>query len=132
MKPELCQSAHNFSSCQGVIRTKLNRSRWLQVRWKFLTVVSRSFWQVPLPTAIIVTVFLAGTRRGCSARKLCGCCRMPSEKRQQLIDTALALFQKHGYHATGIDTILEEAGFRLRKSRPFFLGSVMLIIAEKK
>jgi hypothetical protein len=28
--------------------------------------------------------------------------------------------------------ILEQAGFELRKGRPFFLGSVMLVIAEKK
>ena len=28
--------------------------------------------------------------------------------------------------------ILEQAGFELRKSKAFFLGSVMLVIAEKK
>jgi AcrR family transcriptional regulator len=33
-----------------------------------------------------------------------------SEKRDQLVDTALALFNRDGYHATGIDTILAEAG----------------------
>jgi AcrR family transcriptional regulator len=31
-------------------------------------------------------------------------------KRDQLIDTALRLFAEHGYRATGIDTILKEAG----------------------
>ena len=35
---------------------------------------------------------------------------MNSTKRDQLIDTALRLFAKNGYHATGIDTILAEAG----------------------
>ena len=34
---------------------------------------------------------------------------MSSTKRDQLIDTALRLFAKNGYHATGIDTILAEA-----------------------
>jgi AcrR family transcriptional regulator len=31
-------------------------------------------------------------------------------KRDQLIDTALRLFARHGYRATGIDTIIAEAG----------------------
>ncbi len=31
-------------------------------------------------------------------------------RRDQLIDTALALFAREGYHATGIDRILSEAG----------------------
>ena len=34
----------------------------------------------------------------------------PSSKRAQLVDTALALFNEGGYHATGIDRILAEAG----------------------
>jgi AcrR family transcriptional regulator len=34
----------------------------------------------------------------------------PGSKRDQLIDTALKLFARHGYRATGIDTILKEAG----------------------
>ncbi len=35
---------------------------------------------------------------------------MPSQRREQLVQTAVQLFQKHGYHATGIDRILAEAG----------------------
>ncbi len=33
-----------------------------------------------------------------------------SAKREQLVDTALRLFYRDGYHATGIDKIIQEAG----------------------
>ncbi|MFR9718880.1 TetR/AcrR family transcriptional regulator [Aeromonas diversa] len=33
-----------------------------------------------------------------------------SDKRQQLLDTAYRLFNRHGFHATGIDLIWREAG----------------------
>ncbi|MGL5974036.1 MAG: TetR/AcrR family transcriptional regulator, partial [Aeromonas sobria] len=33
-----------------------------------------------------------------------------SEKRQQLVATAYRLFNRHGFHATGIDRIWAEAG----------------------
>ena len=33
-----------------------------------------------------------------------------AEKREHLVDVAMQLFNKHGYHATGVDTILAEAG----------------------
>jgi AcrR family transcriptional regulator len=33
-----------------------------------------------------------------------------SEKRQHIIETAYALFKRGGFHATGIDTIIAEAG----------------------
>ena len=33
-----------------------------------------------------------------------------SAKREQLVDTALRLFYQDGYHATGIDKIIQEAG----------------------
>ncbi len=35
---------------------------------------------------------------------------MAASRRDQLIDTALDLFNRNGYHATGIDRILAEAG----------------------
>lgn len=35
---------------------------------------------------------------------------MASTKRDHLIDTALELFNRHGFHATGIDRILAESG----------------------
>ncbi|WP_417317384.1 TetR/AcrR family transcriptional regulator [Emcibacter sp.] len=35
---------------------------------------------------------------------------MASLRREHLVDTALRLFNENGYHATGIDTILKEAG----------------------
>lgn len=35
---------------------------------------------------------------------------MRPSKKDQLVDTAIRLFSRHGYHATGIDTILAEAG----------------------
>ncbi|BDS32664.1 hypothetical protein KAM479c_43880 (plasmid) [Aeromonas caviae] len=33
-----------------------------------------------------------------------------SDKRQQLMTTAYRLFNRHGFHATGIDRIWAEAG----------------------
>ena len=33
-----------------------------------------------------------------------------AEKREHLIDKAMALFNRRGYHATGVDTIIDEAG----------------------
>lgn len=35
---------------------------------------------------------------------------MASNKREQLILTAQALFSREGYHATGIDRIIAESG----------------------
>jgi len=35
---------------------------------------------------------------------------MRPSKKDQLVDTAIRLFSRNGYHATGIDTILAEAG----------------------
>ncbi len=35
---------------------------------------------------------------------------MASQRREELVQTAVRLFRKNGYHATGIDRILAEAG----------------------
>ncbi len=35
---------------------------------------------------------------------------MTSRRRDHLIDTAIGLFNRHGYHATGIDKVLAESG----------------------
>ncbi len=35
---------------------------------------------------------------------------MATSKRDHLVDTALALFKEHGFHATGVDRILEASG----------------------
>jgi AcrR family transcriptional regulator len=35
---------------------------------------------------------------------------MPEDRREHLLETALRLYGRHGYHATGIDRILAEAG----------------------
>lgn len=43
----------------------------------------------------------------------------------------LARSSKNYYSITEMGTILEEAGFKFRKGKPLFLGSVMLVIAEK-
>ncbi len=42
---------------------------------------------------------------------------MPQGRRGHLIDTALALFNRDGYHATGIDRILSEAGVATPRKR---------------
>lgn len=35
---------------------------------------------------------------------------MPTSKKDQLIDTALRIFNRDGYHATGIDRVISESG----------------------
>jgi AcrR family transcriptional regulator len=54
---------------------------------------------------------------------------MTSNKRDQLIDTALRLFAKNGYHATGIDTILAEAGVAKMTLYHHFKSKDELILA---
>jgi demethylmenaquinone methyltransferase/2-methoxy-6-polyprenyl-1,4-benzoquinol methylase len=43
----------------------------------------------------------------------------------------LARSSKNYYSIAEMGAILEEAGFEIRKGVPFFLGSVMLVVAEK-
>jgi len=52
-----------------------------------------------------------------------------SEKRDQLIDTALRLFARCGYRATGIDTILAEAGVAKMTLYHHFKSKDELIVA---
>ena len=52
-----------------------------------------------------------------------------SKKRDQLIDTALRLFACHGYRATGIDTILAEAGVAKMTLYHHFKSKDELIVA---
>jgi AcrR family transcriptional regulator len=52
-----------------------------------------------------------------------------SEKRDQLIDTALRLFERHGYRATGIDRILAEAGVAKMTLYHHFKSKDELIVA---
>jgi AcrR family transcriptional regulator len=53
----------------------------------------------------------------------------PGGKRDQLIDTALRLFAQHGYRATGIDTILAEAGVAKMTLYHHFKSKDDLIVA---
>lgn len=50
-------------------------------------------------------------------------------KREQLIQTAVDLFSQHGYHATGIDRIAEEAGVTKRTMYRHFRSKEELILA---
>jgi len=52
-----------------------------------------------------------------------------SKRREQLIDTAIALFSKHGFHATGIDTILETSGVSKKTLYRHFRSKDELILA---
>lgn len=52
-----------------------------------------------------------------------------SPRREQLIDTAIALFAKHGFHATGIDTILETSGVSKKTLYRHFRSKDELILA---
>ncbi len=52
-----------------------------------------------------------------------------SKKRDQLVETALELFSQHGYHATGIDKILEAAGVAKMTMYKHFRSKEELILA---
>ncbi|MCA9311962.1 MAG: TetR/AcrR family transcriptional regulator [Phycisphaerales bacterium] len=54
---------------------------------------------------------------------------MASSKREQLVDTALRLFYRDGFHATGIDTILREAGVAKMTLYHHFASKDELILA---
>jgi len=52
-----------------------------------------------------------------------------SQRREHLIDTAIGLFCEHGYHATGIDLILSEAGVSKKTLYTHFRSKEELIMA---
>jgi AcrR family transcriptional regulator len=52
-----------------------------------------------------------------------------TDRRQQLIDTALKLFSRDGYHATGIDKILAESGVAKMTLYKHFRSKEELIVA---
>ncbi|BAN47816.1 TetR/AcrR family transcriptional regulator [Metapseudomonas resinovorans] len=54
---------------------------------------------------------------------------MASSKREQLVSTALALFYRDGFHATGIDRILAESGVAKMTLYNHFKSKDELIIA---
>ncbi len=54
---------------------------------------------------------------------------MASTKRDHLIDTALELFNRHGFHATGIDRILAESGVAKMTLYNHFRSKDELILA---
>ena len=54
---------------------------------------------------------------------------MPASRRDHLIDTALGLFARHGFHATGIDRILAEAGVAKMTLYNHFRSKDELILA---
>lgn len=54
---------------------------------------------------------------------------MASDRREHLIETALQLFYQHGYHATGIDTILAASGVAKRTLYKHFASKDALILA---
>ena len=52
-----------------------------------------------------------------------------SKKRDHLVDVALQLFYRHGFHATGIDQIVAEAGIARMTLYKHFPSKVDLIVA---
>ena len=54
---------------------------------------------------------------------------MASSKRELLVDTALELFKRHGYHATGIDRVIAEAGIARMTLYNHFKSKDELILA---
>ena len=57
---------------------------------------------------------------------------MGSGKREVLLDTAIRLFEANGYHATGVDRILEEAGVAKMTLYKHFGSKEELIVAALK
>lgn len=57
---------------------------------------------------------------------------MVSQKREHLVERALALFNAHGYHATGIDRILADAGVAKMTLYNHFKSKDELILAALK
>jgi len=54
---------------------------------------------------------------------------MPKAKRDQLIDTALRIFNREGYHATGIDRVISESGVARMTLYNHFKSKDELILA---
>ncbi len=52
-----------------------------------------------------------------------------SHRREHLINTAIELFCEHGYHATGIDKIIDKAGVSKKTLYTYFRSKQELIIA---
>jgi AcrR family transcriptional regulator len=52
-----------------------------------------------------------------------------AEKREHLIDVAAALFNRHGYHAAGVDRVIEEAGIAKTTLYRHFKSKEDLIVA---
>ena len=55
-----------------------------------------------------------------------------SQRREHLIDTAIGLFAQSGFHATGIDTILEKSGVSKKTLYRHFRSKDELILAALK
>jgi AcrR family transcriptional regulator len=55
-----------------------------------------------------------------------------SQRRELLVDTAIALFAENGYHATGIDRILEVSGVSKKTLYRHFRSKDELILAALK
>ncbi|WP_447963835.1 TetR/AcrR family transcriptional regulator [Nitrospira sp. Ecomares 2.1] len=53
----------------------------------------------------------------------------PPSKREQLIQTAVALFAQNGIHATGIDTIVEQSGVTKKTLYAHFRSKEELVLA---
>tara|TARA_R110000868_G_scaffold57261_4_gene176992 strand:- start:48 stop:665 length:618 start_codon:yes stop_codon:yes gene_type:complete len=60
---------------------------------------------------------------------LIGAMMSDSQRREQLIDTAIDLFAKHGFHATGIDRILAVSGVSKKTLYRHFRSKDELILA---
>ena len=54
---------------------------------------------------------------------------MATDRREKLVQTALTLFNRHGIHATGIDTILAEAGVTKMTLYKHFRSKEELVLA---
>ena len=55
-----------------------------------------------------------------------------AEKRQHLVDTAAELFNRHGYHAAGVDKVIAEAGIAKTTLYRHFKSKDELIVAVLK
>jgi AcrR family transcriptional regulator len=54
---------------------------------------------------------------------------MPPSRRDELVDAAMRIFQRHGFHGTGLEKVLSEAGISRMTLYNHFKGKDELIVA---
>ncbi|MCB1042892.1 MAG: TetR/AcrR family transcriptional regulator [Acidobacteria bacterium] len=109
---------------------------------RYVWLVNQPFGLKGIPIGILVQVFLVLLWDGlslCDAghqkkmilwrREYRGRLVGGMSKREHLIKTAIDLFQKHGFHATGVNAILEASGISKKTMYRYFRSKDELVLA---